>query len=639
MSYEHLEPRDIEQIEVLTLPSDGSITDVSGLNELKSLLCFDASWVGLETFPVLEDMNGLVSLNLSWNALSELGDLSGTPDLVALFVTGNQLTHLPGLAHLPLDLIRADVNQLAMLPDDLPASMSYLRADHNRLEQLPDLDHMTNLSSIILHENALSLPPNMENLPHLVRVQLEGNPLDVRSCGRLQDVADRVNLTYDPTSSGQPLHCDRSVWLTGLGSRAGLFEIDLVTLADDPLDTVCQIRWLDRDGGLITEEMIAMTPHSAIRLSAENPAVASVSIQADQPVYSVLSFSGDDDQDYAVEGSPILLDEGLVPHLARDVDVFDTVVHLTDFTDSGTTIALETSQVDPGATHLEDHTRNYSSGPGMTLSLDLEAELGEAVIANAGQGRIHTGGSVAHATFETADGRGIGAWPIARKSQLFNNLYFPHVTTGPGWWTGLSLANPGPIATDVTVYGYDDQVGFSLIHAARIEPYSTIRRLAGEFFLDTGGVTLSAVQVYSPHPITGMMIFGREDTGSFSALPAATQRNLANRLVFPAIRDNETHWTGIVIRGANAAPIDVTVNGFDAEGVLLGTATYQIVSQTRLIGATTGPNGLLDLTPDVASQLAYLIVEGSRSLHGLAVISDRASRGTRAYGALPAPTE
>ena len=172
---------------------------------------------------------------------------------------------------------------------------------------------------------------------------------------------------------------------------------------------------------------------------------------------------------------------------------------------------------------------------------------------------------------------------------------------------------------------------------ATVKAQSNEVRQAKDFFYGTPEEGVEWVWVIADKPLSGMSLFGRADTGSFAALQASGAASRGKYLLFPNLRANDTHWTGVVVLNNSGSERPLTIFGYDNDGGFLGLNQITIDGYTRLAKATHGENGWLNLTDEQAASLAYLVISSQDGdVTGLAVVSDKQSEGISGYTA-PVP--
>jgi len=168
-------------------------------------------------------------------------------------------------------------------------------------------------------------------------------------------------------------------------------------------------------------------------------------------------------------------------------------------------------------------------------------------------------------------GRGNTLSGVLLKDSAANTLYFPHVASGPDWWTGIVAYNPGTSKASLTVTPY----------TAAGQALSTTRKdIAGrgKLFGNPGDLELPAnadwFKVESSQPLNGFELFGSSNGNKLAGYSTV---NIQRREgVFPKLE--QQGWTGIafVNTTAGVARIDLTL--YDDDG-------FEIHKERRTLAA------------------------------------------------------
>ena len=137
-------------------------TEIGNLCNLKELYLSNNQLISLP--PEIGKMQNLKNLDLSNNQLTSLpSEIGKMGNLQVLWLTGNQLTNLP--------------SAIGNLENLHKFSLSY-----NQLSNLPpEIGNLENLQNFYLSNAQLPfLPPEIGNMENLERLDLRGNPLDIK---------------------------------------------------------------------------------------------------------------------------------------------------------------------------------------------------------------------------------------------------------------------------------------------------------------------------------------------------------------------------------------------------------------------------------------------------------------------------
>ena len=477
--------------------------------------------------------------------------------------------------------------------------------------------------------------PDLSKNPLVTLLDMTGNLLDSQSCGAISDVLHtNTNFYYEPQIDGSTPTCADQWWFSGLNARAGTYTLDIAFDDPDSLPVGFDLRSYRGDGSLADEQRLEIPPHGALRIPVPAQDISAIAIQSDASLAAVLSFEDDQQRRFALRGSRYAMEAAFTPHIARDVSSFRTVIHATAADSGPIDYIFETLPKEADLTDPADHRLAMPLAAGASVVLDLEAEIGSDVVKNSSLARVSAGQHHAFLTFESRDGRGIGALPLQRSGWASKTIYFPHVTVNPGWWTGIGLVNPGEMAEEVTLRAYNQDNVYVGYQVVTIPARSNLVKVPLDLFTDHLPENIAWIRADCLRPIAGLALFGRNDTGAYAAVQAATNPNLAQELVFPRIQIDEQNWTGIALLNPNSGTVAFKVKAYDAEGNLLATADHELQRRQRVAKTAVGENGWVNL-PEGAANPAYLTVEAEDQITGVAVLSSLAIDALGAYSALP----
>ena len=503
------------------------------------------------------------------------------------------------------------------------------------MTQFPGIEALVDLRLFWCYNNQLTVIPDTGEAQSLSRFECYGNNFDFRSCGLLSDQLYRdIDFVYNPQASGTNLTCSERLFFSGIHARQGNYTVNLVNNSTEQTKSASvSLRYLDEDGFLISQETTEIAPRGAAKMVLTDSEIKSLTIDSDGPLAGVLTFADETQRQYAVQGGRFLLEHSFTPHIARDVDSFRTVIHTTAFADESSPFSLETKAVLPGLTLPEAHRLMRELNPDSSLVLDLSVELGTAVVKNSSLARVSADGHHSFLSFESHNGKGIAALPLQRNGWVSEELYFPHVAVAPGWWTGIGVVNPGDQANRVRLFAYNTDNQPQWVRVVDIPARSNLVQTPENMFTTFTSGEITWIQARGDSPISGIVLFGRHDTGAFAGSQAPTAANLASKLVFPAIEVSASTWTGIALLNEQETQVSVKVTGYGWNGAMLATAQAMLPPKHRRAKPAFGPQGWIMLEENQAPMLAYLVVEADLPITGLAVNSTVTTQGLGAYQA------
>jgi len=131
------------------------ITDIGGLDSLKSLRILDLSHNQISEIKGLENLKNLEWLYLNENQISEIKSLVNLESLEHLGLDNNQITEIKGLENLK--------------------NLVGLRLDNNQITKIKGLENLRNLKILFLNDNQISEIRGLENLYKLGTLNLKSN--------------------------------------------------------------------------------------------------------------------------------------------------------------------------------------------------------------------------------------------------------------------------------------------------------------------------------------------------------------------------------------------------------------------------------------------------------------------------------
>ncbi len=209
---------------------------------------------------------------------------------------------------------------------------------------------------------------------------------------------------------------------------------------------------------------------------------------------------------------------------------------------------------------------------------------------------------VALEIFGHTDSGGIAGFSPAAVS---TEIYIPHFAEDKDWWTGISVANPGNLASQVSITAFSDtgqQIGDThqeLIGAGcRMTP-QIVRNL-----VSLGGYTSGWLKITASQPVVAMEIFGQVSTSMIAGLSAG---EMGTKLYYPYFKEGSGSWTGIAIANPGSTEARVTLEALNNDGDTVGVVNDQRIPAsgrmtpqtiTGLFGSLGNQTGCLEITSD-----------------------------------------
>jgi hypothetical protein len=177
-----------------------------------------------------------------------------------------------------------------------------------------------------------------------------------------------------------------------------------------------------------------------------------------------------------------------------------------------------------------------------------------------------------------------------------STIYYPHVDSSNGWWTGIVAYNPSSLASTLTITPYSDQ-GTPL-------PPSTLSIEGKEKYLgDVVGLGLPAetawFRIDSTSPLNGFEIFGTID-GNQLASYAESGGTGAKAGVFAKIEKNG--WTGIAFVNTEESAASVTLTAYDDNGTAKATQVLTVDGHAKVVN---NPESIFTQDTSSATCIAY----------------------------------
>jgi len=227
--------------------TNANISDLTGIENFKSVFKIDASMNKIKTVPNLSGisnlqylfLNGnkltdanfvisntnLLQLQLFYNNLTSFPEMPGATKLQKLFLSGNQISWISGLQYLTgLENLQLGVNRFDSLPDfSKNTKLNELHCDRNRLKnlngveklsglkiiycwgnQITDLSALNNnttLEELYAEDNLLTSLPNLSNKASLRKLSVINNKLTFEDLLPITQLTGFSNFDYAPQDS------------------------------------------------------------------------------------------------------------------------------------------------------------------------------------------------------------------------------------------------------------------------------------------------------------------------------------------------------------------------------------------------------------------------------------------------------
>ena len=151
-------------------------------------------------------------------------------------------------------------------------------------------------------------------------------------------------------------------------------------------------------------------------------------------------------------------------------------------------------------------------------------------------------------------------------------LYFPHVASVNGWWTGITVYNPGLEANTLTITTYDEA-------GAQLDTIAATVAGQGKYWGLASGLGFSSAtawfRVEGTGPLTGFELFGRPNQlGGYGGV------NIQGTTGVFAKLDDEG-WTGIAFVNPTASQATVSLAACDDQGNVVAASTLTLAAYEK----------------------------------------------------------
>ena len=217
------------------------------------------------------------------------------------------------------------------------------------------------------------------------------------------------------------------------------------------------------------------------------------------------------------------------------------------------------------------------------------------------------------------DGRQLSGITLSGKTE--NTIYFPHISSLDGWWTGLAAYDPTGINRTLSITPYA-QDGTELLPIEIAIPVGSKKYLNSATAM---GLPENAawVKISATSGITGFELFGNNEKNWLAGYTGVGLKS--NRGIFATL-ENDSGWTGLALVNSEAETATVTLRARNNRGELKARKDLTLAPHERLMGLT----GAI-FTGEDLSKADYISYESNRELVGFQI-----NNNGRMLDALPA---
>jgi len=174
--------------------------------------------------------------------------------------------------------------------------------------------------------------------------------------------------------------------------------------------------------------------------------------------------------------------------------------------------------------------------------------------------------------FGTQDFQMMAAVPAAGRGA--RRLFFPHVGTSSGWWTGVAMLNVGSTAANVklTAYGMDGSKLAAGSPLSLSPGQRTVNQLQNYF--DQWPSNVKYVDLSSDSDLIAFELVGNWELRSMSGMTAFT--TTGTELSFPFIESDADWETTLQVANVSSGSAQITLDAYDGSGARLGEVSVGI---------------------------------------------------------------
>ncbi|MCD6534263.1 MAG: hypothetical protein J7L25_09340, partial [Deltaproteobacteria bacterium] len=153
-------------------------------------------------------------------------------------------------------------------------------------------------------------------------------------------------------------------------------------------------------------------------------------------------------------------------------------------------------------------------------------------------------------------------------------LYVPHIVSGDGWWTGISLVNTTTESRNLTIQ-FDNVSSKTVNMDAGTHKVFSIAELFGNIpQTDIGSAIIT-----NADGIVGLELFGTIGTPPLQLSGILLKNELATTIIYPHVTSVGDWWTGIVAYDPSAANDHLTITPYHENGT-----AYDVINEPLTVG-------------------------------------------------------
>ena len=205
------------------------------------------------------------------------------------------------------------------------------------------------------------------------------------------------------------------------------------------------------------------------------------------------------------------------------------------------------------------------------------------------------------------NGPQLGGVPLI--SQMATTLYYPHVDTSTGWWTGIAAYNPSTTATAQDTVNANNTGGTLLgTSTLTIGPRQNLVRYSTDpiFHLPAGTAWFS---LQSPNSLVGFELFGNASPNYLAGYSVVDLQGKSG--IFPKVEKAANGWTGIAFVNTEDQQATVSVKAYNDNGTLIASGNKTLKAHEKWVDMATVLFPGVNLTP-----ATYISFSADRSVAG-----------------------
>lgn len=300
-----------------------------------------------------------------------------------------------------------------------------------------------------------------------------------------------------------------------------------------------------------------------------------------------------------------------VSHIASDDNWWTGIALLnTNSTQKNLTITFSDGQIK----NIELAANEHKSFSIRNLFAETaQPQIDSAIITNcAGVIGFELFGSI-------GDSRQLSGITLSAKTE--NTIYFPHISSVDGWWTGLAVYDPTGTNRTLTITPYAQD-------GKKLSPIEIAIPVGSKKYLNSAtamGLPENAawIKIDAASGITGFELFGNDEKKWLAGYTGVGLKS--TRGIFATLEQDDG-WTGVALVNSEAEAAAVTLRARNNHGELKARKDLTLAPHERLMGLV----GAI-FTGEDLSQVDYISYESNRELVGFQI-----NNNGRMLDALPA---